>query len=313
MTLAAAAEARRNPSNIVLCLIPGLGNSFWNVIINAIEDVLIRAGSGVIFGDTRSDPVREAHYERLIRAGHADGLILCNARPPPPAFTLLDTGIPATLIYSDLGDTDRFPTFGVASREAARMMIEHLIGLGHRRIAHIAGPDGNVDAQERVRGYSDALAAADIALDRELIIPGGFTFVAGAKAAQRFLALAPRPTAIFAASDEMAIGCIAGLKEAGIAVPADVSVAGFDGIDYSAMFDPALTTMLQPRAELGRLAAESLLRQLAGAPAEAKRVRLPCKLLIRESVAPVGDGMPEPMRRMISEPGARDRKAEASR
>jgi LacI family repressor for deo operon, udp, cdd, tsx, nupC, and nupG len=112
----------------------------------------------------------------------------------------------------------------------------------------------------------------------------------GARATQRFLALtrAERPTAIFAASDEMAIGCVSALRENGIAVPEAVSVAGFDGIDYSAMYEPPLTTMLQPRSELGRLAAEELVRQLSGQPAQRGRVRLPCKLVVRQSVAPAG-------------------------
>lgn len=272
----------------VLGLMPGLGNSFWNVIINAIEDVLIRAGYGVIFGDTRFDPVREAHYERLLRSGRIEGLILFNARSNW-APRLLEIGLPIVVVYSDMPGLDRVPAFGIANREAAATMVEYLVGRGHRRIAHIAGPEDNLDAQERLRGYGDGLAAAGIAPDPELIWRGGYSFVAGAKAAQRCLALSNnRPTAIFAASDEMAIGCISALREAGVAVPGGVSVAGFDGIDYSAMYEPPLTTMLQPRAELGRLAAEQLVRQLEGGPAQPGNTRLPCKLVIRQSVGPVG-------------------------
>jgi LacI family repressor for deo operon, udp, cdd, tsx, nupC, and nupG len=278
----------RSGLRIVLGLVPGLGNSFWNVIINAIEDVLIRAGYGVIFGDTRGDPVREAHYERLLRSGHVDGLILFNPRPSS-APRLFEIGLPTTVVFSDMPDLDRIPVFGVDNREAAATMVEYLVSLGHRRIAHIAGPDDNLDAQARLRGYGDALVAAGIAVDPGLIWRGGYSFVAGAKAAQRYLALSDdRPTAIFAASDEIAIGCISALREAGMVVPDGVSVAGFDGIDYSAMYEPPLTTMLQPRAELGRLAAEELVRQLGGAPARPGETRLPCKLVIRQSVAPVG-------------------------
>lgn len=272
----------------VLGMVSGLGNSFWNVIFNAIEDVLVRAGYGVIFGDTRFDPVRESHYERLVRSGQIGGLILFNARSDvAPRF--LDSGLPAVAAYSDMTDVDRVPTFGLANREAAATMVEYLVGLGHRRIAHIAGPENNLDAQERLRGYCDALAAAGIAHDPGLVWRGAYSFVAGARAAQRCLALADkRPTAVFAASDEMAIGCISALREAGVSVPGSVSVAGFDGVEFSAMYEPPLTTMLQPRAEIGRLAAEELVRQLGGAPARPGMTRLPCKLVIRQSVAPLG-------------------------
>ena len=109
----------------------------------------------------------------------------------------------------------------------------------------------------------------------------------GVTGAGRFLALRDKPTAIFAASDEAAVGCIKALKDGGYAVPRDVSVAGFDGIDYSALYEPALTTVLQPRAELGRCAAENLVRRMDrnAAPEPPKRTRLQCTLVVRDSVA----------------------------
>jgi LacI family repressor for deo operon, udp, cdd, tsx, nupC, and nupG len=283
---------------LVLGLVPGLGNSFWNVIINAVEDVLIRAGYGVIFGDSRSDPVREAHYHRLLRSGQIDGLLFFNPRPDF-GRQLFDIGLPTAVVFNDIPELDRVPIFGVANREAAATMIDYLIGLGHRRIAHIAGPEQNLDALERLRGYGDALAAAGVAVDQGLIWRGGDSFVAGAKAARRYLALDAdrRPTAIFAASDEMAVGCVSALREAGVEVPGQVSVAGFDGVDFSAMFEPPLTTMLQPRAELGRLATEDLVRQLEGEAPRPCDIRLPCKLVIRQSVSRPGRPGPAPERR----------------
>jgi len=280
---------------IVLGLVPGLGNSFWNVIINAIEEVLLRAGYGVVFGDSRSDPAREAHYYRLLRSGQIDGVLLFNPRPDfgPRVFEI---GLPTAVVFNDIPDLERVPVFGAANREAAATMVEYLLGLGHRRIAHIAGPDQNLDALERLRGYGDALSAAGVAVDPDLIWRGGYSFVAGAKAVQRYLALEAgrRPTAIFASSDEIAVGCISALREAGVEVPAEVSVAGFDGVDFSAMFEPPLTTMLQPRAELGRLAAEDLVRQLEGEAPRPCDIRLPCKLVIRQSVS--RPGRPDPGR-----------------
>lgn len=282
---ATARNLRARSTKIVLCLLPGLGHSFWNVIINAVEEVLTRAGYGVIFGDTRSDPVREAHYDRIVRAGQVDGVLLFNGRLPGADFAELDRVVPITLISNDIPSSG-LPVFEVDNHAAARTMTEHLISLGHRRIAHITGPIANVETGERLNGYRDALIDAGIAVDDDLIWPGKFNFTAGVKAARTFLGLeCEQPTAVFAASDELAIAFIKTVKDAGLRVPEDVSVAGFDGIEYSAMYDPALTTMLQPRAEMGRLGAENLVLRMSGAQVESKGARLPCSLLIRDSVA----------------------------
>ncbi len=285
---AAARSLRAQSSKMVLALLPGLGNSFWNVIINATEEVLTREGYGVIFGDTRNDPRREAHYDQLVRGGTVDGVLLFAGRLPREGFALLNETIPITLVCNEVPNLSNLPLFEIDNHEAARQMTEYLIGRGHRRIAHIAGPSPNPEAAERIRGYSDALTAAGIAFDESLVWPGNFSFASGARAAERYLAMTDRPTAIFAASDEMAIGCLKALKDAGLSIPKDVSVAGFDGIDYSAMYDPALTTIIQPRAELGRLAAENLVRRMrredmSDAPT---RTRIPCSLVVRESVGP---------------------------
>jgi len=300
-----ARNLRSKSTKMVLALLPGLGNSFWNVIINAVEEVLTKAGYGVIFGDTRNDPWRENHYDQLVRGGQVDGVLLFTGRLPREGFALLDRTIPITLVCNEVPGLEDLPLFEIDNRDAARQMTEHLIACGHRRIAHISGPSTNPEALERVRGYSDALTAAGIPVEDELIWPGNFNFVSGAKGAERFLAMSDKPTAIFAASDEMAIACMKGLKDGGYAVPRDVSVAGFDGIDYSAMYDPALTTVLQPRAELGRLAADNLVRRMdRGAPVEPpRRTRIPCTLVIRDSVAPPA----------VSDTAVRVRRAEALR
>lgn len=314
----AAVVSIRPESKMVLVLLPGLGHSFFSVIINALEEVLLEAGYGVIFGDTRDDPRREAHYVRLVRAGLVDGVLLFSGRMPQADFALGQT-VPITLVCNDIADMKDVPVFEIANRDGARMMVEHLIGVGHRRIAHITGPATNIEARERASGYTDALTAAGIPVDESLIWAGNFNFVAGAKAAARFLALAERPTAIFAASDDIAIGCMKALKDSGLRIPEDVSIAGFDGIDYSAMYDPALTTVLQPRAELGRLSAGNLLRRMRReAPEETpKKTRIPCSLIIRGSVAPPKAvetaATTDDLRALVTGFSARGRKAEASR
>ena len=285
---ATARSLRAKSTKMVLVLLPGLGNSFWTVIINAVEEVLTKEGYGVIFGDTRNDPWRENHYDQLVRGGQVDGVLLFTGRLPREGFALLDRIIPITLVCNEIVGVEDLPLFEVNNRDSARLMTEYLIGLGHRRIAHVTGPDSNVEARERIVGYSQALTAAGIPVDENLIWPGSFDFDAGSRAAERYRATADKPTAIFTGSDEIALALMKGLKDGGVRIPEDVSVAGFDGIDYSAMSDPALTTVVQPRTELGRLAAENLVRRMVrDAPAEPpKRTRIPCSLAIRDSVAP---------------------------
>jgi len=271
---------------MVLALLPGIGNSFYTPILNAVEEVLSLAGYGMIMGDTRQDHMREAHYDLLVRGGQVDGVMLLTGRLPHPDFAKLDATVPITLICNDIPGLHGLPVIEIANHEAAHTLVSYLIGVGHRRIAHAIGPADNVEAGYRLAGYRAALTDAGLPIDESIIWDGAFTFEAGVRVAHRFLAEADRPTAIFTANDEMAMGFIKTVKDAGLAVPDDVSVAGFDDIEFARYFDPALTTMRQPRAELGRLAAESLVARMNGkGKAMPLRTRLPCTLVVRESVS----------------------------
>jgi LacI family repressor for deo operon, udp, cdd, tsx, nupC, and nupG len=164
--------------------------------------------------------------------------------------------------------------------------VSFLFDAGHRHIGNIAGADHNIEARERLIGFRDGIAALGLALDEDAIWTGGFRFENGVAAAKRFLALGKRPTAIFAAADDAAIGFIRTVRDAGIGTPEDVSVISFDDIDYARVIDPPLTTMRQPRGELGRLAAADLLARMGrDAPdLPPTRGRLRCELVVRASV-----------------------------
>jgi LacI family repressor for deo operon, udp, cdd, tsx, nupC, and nupG len=293
---ASARSLRARTTKMVLALLPGIGNSFYTPILNAVEEVLSLAGYGMIMGDTRMDRQREAHYDVLVRAGQVDGVMLLTGRLPHPEFAKLDATVPITLICNDIPGLDGLPVIEIDNHEAAHRIVAHLIGLGHRRIAHALGPSDNVEAGYRLDGYRGALTDAGIAVDETIIWQGAFTFEAGVRVAREFLAHPDPPTAVFASNDEMAMGFIRTVKDAGLGIPGDVSVVGFDDIEYARYFDPALTTMHQPRAELGRLAAESIVARMTGAAKSIPlRTRLKCSLVVRDSAA-------EPC------PGARPRK-----
>jgi len=291
---AAARSLRARSTKMILALLPGIGNSFYTPILNAVEDVLSAAGYGMIMGDTRQDDAREAHYDLLVRAGQVDGVMLLTGRLPHPDFAELDATIPITLICNDIPGLDRLPVIEIANFDAARTMVEYLVGVGHRRVGHAKGPADNVEAVYRLAGYRAALADAGLPVDESIVFDGAFTFEAGVRVAKQFLAMSDRPSAIFAANDEMAMGFIKTVKDAGLAVPDDVSVAGFDDIEFARYFDPALTTMSQPRAELGRLAAESLVARMTGVGKKMPlRTRLPCALVVRDSVRAYRSAMRE--------------------
>jgi LacI family repressor for deo operon, udp, cdd, tsx, nupC, and nupG len=283
---ASARNLRAKKTRMVLALVPGMDNAFFTPILNAIEDELSDAGYGLITGDTRNDSRKEFHYSRLIRAGQVDGLVLLIGHlPKAESDHGIDGLLPISIILNEIKGTDH-PLFDVANRKAARTMVNYLISQGHRRIAHIRGPEGQGEANDRVKGYTDALKAAGIPVEPELIWPGDFFPGSGKGSVERFFALSNRPTAVFASNDQSAIGFIKAATDSGLSVPNDVSVAGFDDIGFLELFIPGLTTMRQPLAELGRLAATDLLKRMEhrGAPLPPTRVRLECELVIRDSV-----------------------------
>jgi len=171
-------------------------------------------------------------------------------------------------------------------RKAAAEMIAHAVKLGHRRIAHIAGPLPHGGRAWRLAGYRDGLRKAGIALDDDLVVDGGFSFEAGIAGAKRLLDLSRPPTAIFAANDDSACGVMHEAFERGLSIPRDLSVFGFDDTPASRQIWPALTTVRQPCRDMGKIAAEQLIAAIRD-PAAGQLVRVPYELQIRQSSGPV--------------------------
>jgi DNA-binding LacI/PurR family transcriptional regulator len=162
--------------------------------------------------------------------------------------------------------------------QGAREAVAYLIKEGHRRIAHIRGPEDHRHAEERYRAYMDTLLEHGIELRKEYIAFGNFRRLSGREAMEELLKTNPLPTALFAANDKMAIGALQVAKEKGIRVPDDLAIVGFDGIEAVKYTDPPIPTVEQPLEELGKEAAEILVGKIKGG--EAKRVILPCRLKV---------------------------------
>ena len=225
--------------------------------------------------------------DALIADHHPDGVVLT---PPitdyaPLLKRLREAGVPHASV-SPAHHGKGIIGVRMDEQQAARAMVEHLLALGHRRIAHVVGIADHGASRWRLAGYREALAAAGIAEDPVLVVQGAFTFGSGVEAARKLFALKKRPTAVFAANDDMAAGVMWAAGEYGIKVPHDLSVCGFDDIPLARQLWPALTTVRQPAREMGKLAALQLLEVVRGrSPGRLAQVGF--SLEVRDSTARV--------------------------
>jgi LacI family transcriptional regulator len=225
-------------------------------------------------------------YQRVLRNGYLDGVIVASASFDDPLIpNLLRDRVPFVSIgwYPD----ERVHYVDVDNNSGAQMAVEHLIRLGRRRIAIIAGPPNMVAGRNRLSGYHQALEAHGIPVEEDLIAYGDFTEGGGLSAMQRLFPASP--SAVFAANDMMAIGALKALRGAGMRVPQDVALVGFDDIPIASAIEPALTTLRQPIDRLGSLAVEMLLNLLAEPSKDMTihRMTLPVELVIRASCGSV--------------------------
>jgi LacI family transcriptional regulator, repressor for deo operon, udp, cdd, tsx, nupC, and nupG len=282
----AARNLRARRTMTVLVVVPNIANPFFAQILRGIDDALVAAGYGMIIGNLDNLAEREARYVDIVFAGQVDGVLLMSGRIPSAQGRLMtEAGVPMATICVRIAGT-RLPHVVVNDRTAARAVVEHLFGLGHRRFGFISGPAGNINSEDRLLGFREALAAARLDPDRATYWAGDFMLGSGVRAAEQFLAARRRPTAVFAASDHMAISFMKTVRAAGVRVPDDVSVVGFDGIEFADFVEPTLTTVRQPRYELGRTGARVLLEAMRSEPTPPGIVELEAPLIVRDSTAP---------------------------
>ncbi|WCE09850.1 LacI family DNA-binding transcriptional regulator [Pseudomonas sp. JBR1] len=273
----------RRTGNLVV-LVPLIANSFFARVIAGIQQAAQAAGYRVLLCDTAGDERREREYAELVYARQADGVIQLRAFDPFAG----QGDIPPVVNACEVLAEHTWPKVRLDNRAAARCLTEHLLALGHRRIALIKGPEDSPLTLERLAGYQEALTQAGIALDPGLLHEGDFTLAAGAAAAKALLTLPERPTALFCCSDEMAIGALQILRRSGLRVPEDISLAGFDDIAFAAYTEPPLTTIAQPAEAFGQRAVAMLLEVLNGGTPAAREVVLPFELKVRGSTGVCG-------------------------
>lgn len=278
---------RTNRSMTVGVVVPDLTNPIFPPIIRGIEDALVDAGYTAILANSDNDIGRERMIVETMRARHVDGLILATAdRHAPVVEACLEDGVPLVLIHR-AADRQDVSTVTVDDDAGMALLIDHLVSLGHRRIAHIAGPLKFSTGMNRCEGFRRALRRHDIEPDPDLIvICERYTDEEGARAANVVLDRDPSVTALVAANDILAIGCYGALDARGIDCPGGISVTGYNDIRFSDKLRPALTTVRIPQQSAGAEAAAILLERLRDDAAPARSTLMNPALVIRRSTAP---------------------------
>ncbi|HUN25417.1 MAG TPA: LacI family DNA-binding transcriptional regulator [Steroidobacteraceae bacterium] len=275
---------RRGETRALLFIVPTLSPFFLEIYAGA-EDVAREADFALLLGSSRGDAEREEACFDQVVSGRADGIILLTGLVPS-AYASGKRPLPPLIAVLERVPHHAVPVIRTDHRSGAAAATRHLIDLGHRRIAHIAGSRRAPSSAQRLGGYRSTLESAGLAAPPELVHPGDFGLRSGLVAMEALLTLRDPPTAVLCGNDEMAFGAILALNRAGLAVPRDVSVVGFDNQAMAEYSNPPLTTVHIPREELGRRAALALIEQLKGRSVAHEPV-LPTRLIVRESTAPV--------------------------
>ena len=285
---AVARQLRSKRTRTIALVVSDIANPFFTVIARGVEDAARRRDHAVIFVNTDESPALELDHLRVLMGRQVDGVLLVPAGNSGEPFRLLRSQqIPVGVIDRrvQVRQVDEVRT---DSEAGAYALVGHLLGLGHRRIAAITGRRTIATAVDRVAGYARALTEAGIPLDPELIRYDSFSLAGGYRRMQEILAVAPRPTAVFAANNFIAFGALRAIREAALHVPDDLSLVTFDDLPEGWQAEPFLTVLAQPAYEIGRQAAELLFERLEGPPRPTRRVIiLAGELIVRRSSGPV--------------------------
>jgi LacI family repressor for deo operon, udp, cdd, tsx, nupC, and nupG len=284
----AARNLRMQRAGAVLILVPDLGKPFYSRILAGIGDGFAGTDYALLVADTEGSPLQEGALAGYFRDGRIDGVLCLDGAIPREQLDLcVGQGVGERIVLlCEWVEGRDFPVIASDNAEGARLAVRHLYALGHRAIAHVTGPEGNVLTGARRQGMVDERARLGLPAREEWIIRGDFSLQSGREAAQRILAMEHRPTAVFCSADTVAFGLISGLHEGGLRVPEDISVVGFDDIELSEFYIPPLTTIRQDRALLGRRAAELLIARLTRGAPPPETGMIPVELVVRGSTGP---------------------------
>lgn len=283
---AAARSLSSRSTQTIGLVLPDLHGEFFSELMRGIDGVARMHRWHLLVSSYHGDQEQQGVALQAMR-GRVDGLLVMSPYTADPGFLVdnLPPALPTVLINTPLAD-GQYPAFGIDDHAGAMAMTRHLLEAGHRRIAFIAGPDGNHDARERLRGFEEAMAGSGASAEG-IVLSGGFDEASGYAAGQALLREARLPDAVFAANDMMALGCLYAFNQAGVRVPQQVALAGFDDIPLARFVHPSLTTMQVSIADLGGRATSHLLHLIDrdGVSEEVGGATLVPTLIVRDSTS----------------------------
>ncbi|MDO4493023.1 MAG: LacI family DNA-binding transcriptional regulator [Clostridia bacterium] len=281
-----ARNLRRNESRIILALAPNFSNPYYSKILAGIGDLSQSLGYSVLICNTGSDEETERRFLELLESRRADGAIFLGCRKDVDWLARYAGQYPLVQC-SEYVPGLAAPVVSVDNFAAARETVGHILSLGHTRIGMIGAANALISTELRKNGWRETLLAAGVEPRAEdyAEADGDYTFASGRLAAMRLLDRPDRPTAVFCVSDIIALSVIAAAQELGIRVPEELTVTGFDDVDYTTMFHPYLTTVAQPCCELGKRSLSVLLEHIEDPGKAPEQIHLPHTLTVRESSA----------------------------
>ena len=281
--LASSLRRKDKRTNTLGLLIPDSTNPFFAEVLRGVEDASFDAGYNVFLCNSDDDPNKELYYIEVLLSKQIDGIILVSEGTHGDSLVLLaNNQIPSVLVDREVSGTITDSVL-VDNETGGYQATEYLIELGHTRIGCIPGPSLLTPSAARVQGYRKALSEHNLIQDDDLILMGDFRAQSGFEATKKLLNLDELPTAIFACNDLMAVGALHAADEAGLSVPGDISIVGFDDITLASFTKPPLTTIAQPSQEMGLLAAEMVIGRIENPNLPTRNEILSTSLVIRNS------------------------------
>jgi len=289
-----AQSFRRGRTNLVMVVLPSIGDPFFTAVMRGIRVAAKAKGYSVLIEETQLNTMTANEIGAMLVSNQTDGIILLASMSPfgteilsAKSKRLLPIVIGCETISPELAD---FPSVHIDNVAAAKEATNYLISLGHKRIAMVSGQKSSLLTKDRELGYRAAMKRSSLPIEDGWVIEGNLTIAGARMATRNLMNHSLRPTAIFCANDEMAIGCLHEIKSAGLTVPGDVSIVGFDDIRYAEVTDPPLTTIGQPAEEIGERVMYRLYRRIeAGNGASSEPEIVPHRLVVRQSAAKPAD------------------------
>jgi len=283
-----ARSLRTRRSHTVGVLIPDLNNPLFPPIVRGLEDRLAEAGYVALIGNTDGDEERERVIFEQMRARHVDGFVLATAHLRSALLVAAAQADLPIVLMNRMADDYRFPSVSADNERGSRMAVAHLVKLGHRRIAHIAGPQDLSTGLSRYKGFIAAMATSGLPVEPgQVVFAKSFSVEEGLRCCRELLGSASLCTAVAVSNDLLAVGCYAALDETGLNCPDDMSVVGFNDMPFIDRLKPPLTTIRFPHYQVGTESANLLLERISSPSAPVKVLYLAPELVVRGSTSPL--------------------------